>query len=62
MTVAFCNKIVAICNKKLDEFCNKLPPHFLMKYLPIHNESNIKPEHYLNPKYIFDAHAKSGVP
>ena len=37
-TVAFCNKTVAVLNKKPNAFFNKLLSHFVMKH---HNESNI---------------------
>ena len=37
-TVAFCNKTVAVLNKKPDAFFNKLLSHFAIKH---HNESNI---------------------
>ena len=31
ITVAFCNKTVAFCNKKPDAFRNKLLSHFVIK-------------------------------
>ena len=33
ITVTFCNKIVAFCNKKPDTFSNKLVSHFIIKQL-----------------------------
>ena len=33
ITVMFCNKIVAFCNKKSNGFCNKLLQHFEIKLL-----------------------------
>ena len=33
ITVAFCIKNVAFCNKKLDAFCNKLLSYFVIKQL-----------------------------
>ena len=31
ITVEFCNKTVAFCNKKPDVFCNKPLSHFVIK-------------------------------